>query len=40
MDDDVVAKEFYKAVIGKLVEEVKDTDLLDLVYRMLLSETL
>jgi hypothetical protein len=38
--DRLVPKEFYIEEIGKLVEMVKDTDLLDLVYRMLLSETL
>ena len=31
---------FYIEEINKLVEKVKDTDLLDLVYRLLLSETL
>jgi hypothetical protein len=38
--DRLVPKEFYIEEIGKLAAEVKDTDLLDLVYRMLLSETL
>jgi hypothetical protein len=38
--DDYGGRVFYIEEIGKLVEMVKDTDLLDLVYRMLLSETL
>lgn len=35
---DLAVKTFYKEEIDKLIEEVKDIDLLDLVYRMLLSE--
>lgn len=38
--DDYANREFYIEEIPKLVDKVKDTDLLELVYILLLSETL
>lgn len=36
--DDNNGKEFYKVEIDRLIDQTKDTDVLDLVYKILLAE--
>ena len=36
--DDYDGKEFYKKEIVKMIDQISDTDVLDLVYKILLAE--
>ena len=36
--DDQVKKEFYREEIAKMIDQISDTDVLDLVYKILLAE--